>query len=276
MTNRTQAQQYSMADLLRVMQRLRDPEGGCPWDLKQDFSTIVPSTLEECYELADAIERGDLTHVAEELGDVLFQVVFYSQLGKEQDEFDFEKIVDVLVNKLLRRHPHVFANGEIDGRLGSETDIDAVKENWERIKQEEREGKSQFGVLADVPLALPALVRAQKIQKRAASVDFDWSEVAGVIANLEGEIAELKEAMSTANSEHIADEFGDVLFSAVNLGRHLKLDSETALRHATHKFEQRFRAMEALANECGNPLAGSTPERLDRLWSQVKLTKGNL
>ena len=276
MTQHPQAYQYNLNDLLRVMQRLRDPDGGCPWDLKQDFSTIVPSTLEECYELADAIERGDLTHVAEELGDVLFQVVFYSQLGQEQGEFDFEKVVDILVRKLLRRHPHVFADGEIEGRLASETDIDLVKQNWERIKQAERNGKSQVGVLADVPLALPALVRAQKIQKRAASVDFDWSEVTSVIANLESEIAELKAAMSSANSEHIADEFGDVLFSAVNVGRHLKLDSESALRHATHKFEQRFNAMESLANESGNPLAGSTPERLERLWSQVKSTKGNL
>lgn len=276
MTQHLDKYRYGINDLLRVMQRLRDPDGGCPWDIKQDFSTIVPSTLEECYELADAIERGDVTHVAEELGDVLFQVIFYSQLGDERGDFDFGQIVDTLTSKLLRRHPHVFADGDIEGRLNSATDIDAVKASWERIKQEERAGKSQHGILADVPLALPALVRAQKIQKRAASVGFDWSNIADVIVNLESEIAELKNALATANSDHIADEFGDVLFSAVNLGRHLKLDSETALRRATHKFEQRFEAMEQLADSDQRPLAGSSPKRLEALWSQVKSTKGNL
>lgn len=276
MTQHSDKYRYTLNDLLRVMQRLRDPDGGCPWDIKQDFATIVPSTLEECYELADAIERGDVAHVAEELGDVLFQVIFYSQLGEEQGDFDFGQIVDTLTSKLLRRHPHVFADGDIEGRLSSTTDIDAVKASWERIKQAERAGKSQHGILADVPLALPALVRAQKIQKRAASVGFDWPEIAEVIVNLESEIAELKAALATANSEHIADEFGDVLFSAVNLGRHLKVDSETALRRATHKFERRFKTMEQLADSDKKPLAGSSPKRLEALWSQVKSTKGNL
>ena len=276
MTRNSDGHQYDLNDLLRVMQRLRDPEGGCPWDRAQDFATIVSSTLEECYELADAIERGDLVHVAEELGDVLFQVIFYCQLGTERDEFDFAAVVDALVIKLLRRHPHVFANGEIEGRLTNDTDEAAVKASWERIKRSERADKSQHGILADVPLALPALVRAQKIQKRAASIGFDWSEVSQVIANLESELAELKEALTEADAEHIAEEFGDVLFSAVNLGRHLKIDSESGLRHATHKFEKRFSAMEDLAEGSGDSLMDASPERLEQLWSHVKSMKGNL
>ncbi len=253
---------YCLNDLLRVMQRLRDPYGGCPWDLKQNFETIVPSTLEECYELADAIERGDINHVAEELGDVLFQVVFYCQLGTESGDFDFEKVVDTLVAKLLRRHPHVFAHGQIEGRLTVGTDIAAVKESWERIKGEERAAKSLHGALADIPLALPALARAQKIQKRAAGVDFDSSELTEVIAHLESELVELKKTLTEGNVEHVADEFGAVLFSTVDLGRHLKIDSESALRHATHKFEKRFKAMECLARKSETSVIDLSTEQL--------------
>lgn len=261
---------YGVDDLLRVMQRLRDPDGGCPWDLKQDFGSIVPSTLEECYELADAIERGDLPHVAEELGDVLFQVIFYSQLGSEQDAFDFYSVVDGLVEKLVRRHPHVFANGDIEGRVDHTLSTEQVKANWESIKQRERTAKSHHGVLADVPLTLPALPRAQKMQKRAASVGFDWHSTGAVIAKLEEEVAELKAALADGNAEHIADEFGDVLFSAVNLGRHLKLDAETSLRHASHKFERRFVAMEQAALSEGVSLDSESQDQLERRWQAAK------
>ncbi len=261
---------YKVDDLLRVMARLRDPDGGCPWDIKQTFRTIAPHTLEECYELIDAIERNDLPHLAEELGDVMFQVVFYSQLGREMGAFDFESVVDGLVRKLISRHPHVFAEGEIEGRFNGEIEVDQVKANWEAIKQEERNAKQHVGTLADVPVALPALTRAQKLQKRAAGVGFDWSQLSAVIDNLEGEISELREALSTGNADHIADEFGDVLFSAVNVGRHLKLDAESALRAANSKFERRFNAMEFTALAQGVTLSDESSEALEARWRAVK------
>jgi len=264
---------YTLADLLRVMERLRDPQGGCPWDLKQNFKSIAPSTLEECYELVDAIERDDLSHVSEELGDVLFQVIFYSQLGAEQDAFDFAQVVDGLVKKLIRRHPHVFAGAQIEGQVTQTLSSDEVKLNWEAIKQIERESKSQSDLLADIPITLPALPRAQKLQKRAANIGFDWPHIQAVIANLEDELAELREALASGHADHIADEFGDVLFSAVNLGRHLKLDSETALRHANTKFERRFSAMESTARDQGQALRDLTFDQLEALWNSTKLSE---
>lgn len=261
---------YSLTDLLRVMERLRDPGDGCPWDLQQNFQSIVPSTLEECYELADAIEQGDFPHVAEELGDVLFQVVFYSQLGREQGIFSFESVVDGLVDKLIRRHPHVFAEGAIEGRVTSAITSATVKKNWEAIKSEERAAKLQSGILADIPIALPALPRAQKLQKRAATVGFDWSYVEPVINNLEQEIKELREALDSGSSDQIAEEFGDVLFSAVNVGRHLKLDAETTLRHACHKFERRFNKMESAALDAGSSLVKESDEEIEQRWQAAK------
>jgi len=266
----TPAKRYDIADLLRVMERLRDPNDGCPWDIKQTFTSVAPHTLEECYELVDAIERHDLPHVAEELGDVLFQVIFYSQMGAELGEFDFNTVVDVLVSKLIRRHPHVFANGDIEGRVTEGITTDEVKANWEAIKQSERAGKDQTGVLADVPVALPSLVRAQKLQKRAAGVGFDWPELQSVLLNLEGEIRELREALAEGDSDHIADEFGDVLFSAVNVGRHLGLDAEKSLRAANTKFETRFNAMEGQALTEGVALSNESAARLEARWRQVK------
>jgi len=266
----TPAKPHGIVDLLRVMERLRDPNDGCPWDIKQTFTSVAPHTLEECYELVDAIERHDLPHVAEELGDVLFQVIFYSQMGAELGEFDFNTVVDVLVSKLIRRHPHVFANGDIEGRVTEGITTDEVKANWEAIKQSERAGKDQTGVLADVPVALPSLVRAQKLQKRAAGVGFDWPELQSVLLNLEGEIRELREALAEGNSDHIADEFGDVLFSAVNVGRHLRLDAEKSLRAANTKFETRFNAMERQALTEGVALSNESAARLEARWRQVK------
>ena len=261
---------YTLKDLLEVMTRLRDPDFGCPWDIKQSFESIVPSTLEECYELADAIEQKNMLHVAEELGDVLFQVIFYCQLGKEQALFDFSGVVHALVDKLLRRHPHVFVNGDMNTRAVESIDTEAVKANWEAIKRQERLAKSQSGILADIPRALPALPRAQKLQKRAAHVGFDWAELSQVLANLEGEIAELRGALNEGNAEHIEDEFGDVLFSAVNVGRHLNIDAERALRRANRKFERRFSSMESKAAEANKDLESMAPLELDALWRAAK------
>jgi len=263
---------YTLADLLRVMERLRDPVTGCPWDLEQDFRSIVPSTLEECYELAQAIEHGDYPHVSEELGDVLFQVVFYAQLGKEQGLFCMEGIIDTLVEKLIRRHPHVFADGDIEGVVLTEarSSVEGVKETWESIKQEERAARSQIGILADVPTALPALPRAQKLQKRAARVAFDWPDASAVLVKLEEELGELREAMAGRNTEQVEEELGDLLFTCVNLSRHLGLDAESSLRRASSKFEQRFQGMEELAKARGGSLAERSPQELDELWRAIK------
>jgi ATP diphosphatase len=259
-----------MDDLLRVMQRLRDPRTGCPWDIRQDFKSIVPSTLEECYELAQAIEHENYPHVAEELGDVLFQVIFYAQLGTEQGLFSFDAIVATLVEKLVRRHPHVFADGAIEGVVARRATVDDVKQSWEAIKQLERDGKDQPGILADVPVALPALPRAQKLQKRAALVNFDWPDTGAVLDKLQEEIDELRQAMAEQNESEVAQEMGDVLFTCVNLARHLGLDAESSLRGASGKFEQRFAEMEAMAAADNTPLAGMDEAQLDDLWERAK------
>ncbi len=262
--------EYTVADLLRVMERLRDPDGGCPWDIAQDFNSIVPSTLEECYELAEAIEQGDFHHVAEELGDVLFQVVFYAQMGAEQQLFTFSSVVNTLVEKLLRRHPHVFADGEIEGRVSEATTIEDVNQSWESIKKQERDTREQTGVLADVPVSLPALPRAQKLQKRAAQVGFDWPDNQGVLAKLEEEVGELREALAGGDMKHIAEELGDLMFSSVNLARHLGLNAEATLRHASSKFETRFTRMEDIAAKEGRSLAELDEDALDALWEASK------
>jgi ATP diphosphatase len=256
------------------MQRLRDPETGCPWDLCQNFHSIVPSTLEECYELAEAIENEDFAEVAEELGDVLFQVIFYAQLGSEQDLFCFDSVVTTLVTKLLRRHPHVFADAEIEGIVPGRSSVDDVGRTWESIKRRERSARSQEGMLDGIPRALPALPRAQKLQKRAAQVNFDWPGAADVMVKLEEELEELREAISREQSDDIREEFGDVLFACVNLARHLGLDAEESLRRANRKFEQRFCEMEALAAEEGVTLPGLSEEHLDRLWCMAKARRG--
>jgi len=261
---------YSLADLLRVMARLRDPETGCPWDICQNFHSIVPSTLEECYELAEAIENGDFNEVADELGDVLFQVVFYAQLGSEQGLFNFDSVVTTLVTKLLRRHPHVFAGGEIEGIVHERSSVEEVKGTWEAIKRRERDARRQDGVLADIPHALPALPRAQKLQKRAAQVNFDWADAADVLLKLEEEVDELRQAMARERPDQIREEMGDLLFTCVNLARHLGVDAEESLRRANRKFERRFGEMEAAASAQGAALSELSAERLDRLWRAVK------
>ena len=263
------AEQYSLANLLRVMQRLRDPEKGCPWDLQQDFASIVPSTLEEAYELAESIEHGDFDHVAEELGDLMFQVVFYAQLGEEQGLFDFPQIIHTLVDKLVRRHPHVFADGEIEGIVGDDTSIAEVKQSWESIKRDERAARAQHRVMDDIPRALPALSRAQKVQKRAANVGFDWPDLEGVVAKIHEEMAEV-EAARHESQARLEEEVGDLIFACVNLARREGVDAEAALRHATGKFEDRFARMEQVVIDRGGRVEDSALEELDQIWDQIK------
>lgn len=263
-------QRYALADLLRIMQRLRDPDTGCPWDIQQDFRSILPSTLEECYELAEAIEQGDFDHVEDELGDVLFQVVFHAQMGSEQGLFDFGSVVHRLAAKLIRRHPHVFAGGAIEGVVGERSSVDAVKQSWEDIKQREREGRAQDGVLADVPRALPALPRAQKLQKRAARVGFDWPAPEPVFDKLAEEVAELRAALADNDATAAKHELGDILFTCVNLARQLGVDAEEALRGSSARFESRFQTMESLAIEAGSAIESLDTQAMDALWRRAK------
>lgn len=260
---------YTLADLLQVMQRLRDPESGCPWDLEQDFASIAPSTLEECYELVEAIEADDFEHVGEELGDLLFQVVFYAQLGAERDLFDFDSVVHSLVKKLLRRHPHVFADGDIKGVVQGTSTYGDVRASWEAIKQQERRERSQTGLLADVPLALPALSRAQKLQKRAAQVNFDWPDIVPVLGKLYEELEELQVAMTQGDAA-VKEEMGDLLFTCVNLARHLEVDAESSLRDACGKFERRVGRMEYWAQGENQTLSDLDAAELDRYWEAAK------
>jgi MazG family protein len=262
-------ERYDMRDLLAVMARLRDPERGCPWDLQQSFATIAPHTREECYELVDAIERGDYPQVREELGDVLFQVVFYAQLGREQQLFGFDELVHNLVAKLLRRHPHVFPAGDLsEGRVA--TDVADVNRSWERIKQAERGARQQHGVLDDVPAALPALTRAAKLQKRAARVGFDWSHWRQVLEKLEEEKGEIEAAVASGDAAAIADEVGDLLFVCVNLARFLEVDPESALRGANRKFERRFRHIEQRLRAGGRSPELASLEEMEALWIEAK------
>ena len=251
--------------LLDIMRQLRDPDSGCPWDLKQNFHTIVPHTIEETYELAEAIAIEDFAQIRDELGDVLFQVVFYAQMASEQALFTFEDVVDGIAEKLLRRHPHVFA--ETGGRRVSESE---VKRRWEQIKVEERQQKNQLGTLDDVPRALPALSRSQKLQKRAASVGFDWSELDAVRGKVDEELGELAEAVSEGDSAAIESEVGDIFLAMVNLARHLGVDAEAALRHANRRFEDRFSLMETEAERDGSQLCEESLERLEERWQAAK------
>ena len=251
------------------MARLRDPQDGCPWDLQQDFSTIVPSTLEEAYELVEAIEHADFAHVAEELGDLMFQVVFYARMAEEACLFDFGQIVHTLVDKLIRRHPHVFADGDIEGVVDDRHSVADVKESWEAIKKQERAARAKTRVLDDIPLALPALSRAQKVQKRAAGVGFDWPEISGAILKVGEELEEFIEARSEGVDRQ-EEELGDLIFACVNLARHQGIDAEAALRRATMKFEARFNRVEQTLLDKGGSVEAASLEELDRIWNRVK------
>jgi nucleoside triphosphate diphosphatase len=258
-----------MTALLEVMARLRDPERGCPWDVAQTFATIAPYTLEEAFEVADAIERQDLEGLREELGDLLFQVVFHARLAEEQGAFDFAAVAGGLVDKMRRRHPHVFGTEII-------ADAQAQTVAWETHKARERaarsEAGSEAGALDGVPLGLPALARAQKLGRRAARVGFDWPDAAAVHAKIAEESAELEAAIAARERapEAVDEELGDLLFTIVNLARHLEVDAEGALRRANLKFERRFRAVEARLAAQGHTPAMAGAEELERLWNEVK------
>lgn len=265
MTNDATTTHVGIQSLLDIMRRLRDPDSGCPWDLKQNFHTIVPFTIEETYELADAIAAEDFAQIRDELGDVLFQVVFYAQMASEQALFTFEDVVDGIAEKLRRRHPHVF---EATG--GQTVSAGEVKERWEQIKGKERQQKNQKGTLDDIPKALPALSRSQKLQRRAARVGFDWSELDAVRGKVDEELGELAEAISEGESAAIESEVGDILLAMVNLARHLGVDAEAALRHANRRFEKRFRLMETAADRDGSQLSEESLERLEERWQAAK------
>lgn len=249
--------------LLQIMARLRDPNGGCPWDLEQTFSTIAPYTIEEAYEVADAIERDDLPSLRGELGDLLFQVVFHAQMASERRAFAFDDVVAAICDKLERRHPHVFGDARIDNAT-------AQTVAWEEQKRLERE-RAGANVLDDVPLALPALTRANKLGKRAALVGFEWPDVAGALDKLDEELGELRaELAGSAGEAEIQNELGDVLFCVVNVCRYLKIDPETALRGANAKFERRFGYVERRLREQGRSTRDATLEEMDRLWDEGK------
>ncbi len=255
-----------MEKLLEVMARLRDKESGCPWDVEQDFSTIAPYTIEEAYEVADAIARDDMEDLRDELGDLLFQVVFHSQMAAELDRFNFEDVASGVSEKMIRRHPHVFGSH-------AERATGPAKGAWERIKAAERTEKNKstrHSALDGVAVALPALKRAQKLGKRASNVGFDWPDTQGVRAKIGEELAELSAAECSGKADAVAEELGDLLFAVVNLARHLKVDPEQALTDANLKFERRFRAMEAAAKNENLKLSALEIDALEALWQDAK------
>jgi ATP diphosphatase len=255
--------------LLWVMRRLRDPERGCPWDIEQSFATIAPYTIEEAYEVADAIAREDWGDLRSELGDLLLQVAYHTQMGEEQGLFDFDAVAHGIADKMIARHPHVFGDEEVAGSA-------ALHGVWEERKAKEREARAaarggDTSLLADVPLGFPALTRALKLQKRAARVGFDWGAAAPVLAKLREELGELEAALAEGAPESEAElELGDLLFTVVNLARHLRLDPEAALRATNAKFERRFRRIEALATGQGRAAGELGLAELEALWEQAK------
>jgi len=263
----------SIDRLLDIMARLRDPQTGCPWDVQQDFASIAPYTIEEAYEVADAIDRGDLDDLKDELGDLLLQVVFHARMAQEQGAFEFADVVAAISDKMVRRHPHVFADAAVE-------DAEAQTIAWEEHKRREREdsGKEDRSALAGIARGLPEWQRAVKLQKRAARVGFDWPDVTPVIAKLHEEIEEVRAEFAALDADpedaaardRLEDEIGDVLFVCANLARHAQVDVGAAMRRANMKFERRFRAMEALAEADGAGLAGQSLEAQDRYWDRAK------
>jgi len=261
----TQNEAPALAQLLAVMDRLRDPAGGCPWDVEQDFATIAPYTIEEAYEVADAIERRDMGDLKEELGDLLFQVVFHSQMAEEAGFFRFEDVASVISEKMIRRHPHVF-----DG--ADPRDADTQTQAWEATKAAERAAKADLdpSALANVPVGLPALTRAEKLSKRAARVGFDWPDMQSVFDKIEEELGEVREAVAENDPAHIQEEIGDLLFAVANLARKAKIDPETALRDANAKFNRRFRSVETGLIDQGSSVDEASLEQMEALWRAVK------
>jgi ATP diphosphatase len=261
--------------LNEIMAALRTPETGCPWDLEQTFATIAPYTLEEAYEVADAIERGDVANLREELGDLLLQVVFHARMAEEEGRFDFGDVVEAITRKLIRRHPHVFGDAR---DLSSEE----VKALWGLIKAEEKRERAEArraaglpadeasGALAGVPLALPALTRALKLQEKAGKVGFDWNDPRAVLAKLREEIDEVEAELDAGDAQRVADEVGDLLFAVANLARHLRADPETALRGANAKFERRFAHIESRLSAEGRTPGGASLDEMEALWDEAK------
>ena len=268
---------HGIDDLLTLMQVLRDREQGCPWDLQQDWDSIVPHTLEEAYEVADAIERRAFDELPGELGDLLFQVVYYAQFGAEEQRFDFADIVDTLTAKMLRRHPHVFPDGTLASRRppgvsAEEVQTQQVNSRWESLKAEERAERAveRPSVLDDVPRTLPALSRAAKLSKRAARVGFDWPDARGVVAKIREELAEVEEALAAGDQQHAQEEVGDLLFAVTNLARTLNADPEQCLRATNAKFERRFRFVERELSAAQRPLTEASLDEMEAHWQAAK------
>lgn len=253
---------HAMTRLLQVMERLRDPETGCPWDRAQGYADIVPYTLEEAYEVADAIASGERSALKEELGDLLFQVVFYAELAKEEGAFSFADVAEAIAEKMIRRHPHVFGAARY-------SDQAEQKAAWERSKAAERSAE-RTSVLDGVPLALPAATRAVKLQRKAARVGFDWPDFGPVLAKIQEELTELASAIEANTTAQAAEEMGDLLFACVNLARHLDVDPESALRATNAKFERRFRRIEAWLAQTGRTPEQSSLSEMDALWERAK------
>lgn len=251
--------------LLTIMQKLRDPEQGCAWDRAQTFASLTPYTLEECYEVLDAIERGNSDDLRDELGDLLYQIVFYSQIAKEQQRFDFGAVCEAISDKLVRRHPHLF------GDTPTVTTAPQTAQ-WEKIKQQERRSKQQLALLDDIPQAMPALMRADKIQRRCQSVGFDWDSLGPVVDKVREELDEVLEeaTMTVVDPQRLEEELGDLLFATVNLTRHLGSQAELALQKANAKFSLRFRQVQAMIEQQGLSLEQATLEQMEQAWQQIK------
>lgn len=271
---------HTLDDLLTLMAVLRDPTQGCPWDIEQDWDSIVPHTLEEAYEVADAIERRAWDELPGELGDLLFQVVYYSQFAREESRFDFHDVVHTLVAKMLRRHPHVFPDGTLASRRppgvsaeqleASQTELEKINNRWESLKAAERSEHATASVLSDIPRTLPALARAAKISRRAAREGFDWPDTRGVIAKIREELDEVEQALAEDDHAHAATEVGDLLFAVTNLARKLKADPEQCLRATNMKFERRFGYIEAALASRGLAPREVDPDTLEAYWQQAK------
>lgn len=257
-------EQAGLARLMEIMRRLRDPETGCPWDIEQDFATIAPYTIEEAYEVADAIERGEMGELRDELGDLLLQVVYHSQMAQEAGIFGFDDVVDSISTKMYSRHPHVFGDESREKSAAQQV------KDWEQIKAAERGKAKPVSALDGVATGLPALTRAVKLQNRAARVGFDWPETSMVLDKIVEETQELVEARESMGKEEVAEEFGDLLFVMANLARHLDIEPETILRSANEKFTRRFNGVEDLLKAKGKTPDESDLEEMDALWDEVK------